>query len=442
MKTLFPAQETSKSKLITALNEYGSALDASLTGVGKTVVAAHTSKVFYDKKTPVCVICPKIVIPHWERELAEVGIKPLFVTNYEKIKRGNSKYLNKIGKKLYRWVLPERTLIIWDEIHKCAGPFSQNSQMLIASVQAGHMNLMLSATACKDPTEMRSIGYALGLHGLNRDEKDRMSWFKWMKTLGCRQDPWRNWVRGPLSKLAALNEKMYSANCVKLTPSDLPSAFADNHVITEPLAFAAMADIERFYKVCGVTPEIIEQILTGDLQPSPHVLVEILRARQLAEAAKVPDIVEMVNEAVAEGFSVVVFVNFKDTVASLHASIPNSGVVQGGQSAAVREAYVQKFQDDEIHVMICNSAAGGTGVSLHDVRGERPRLSLISPSFNDKEYVQVLGRIHRAGAKSPATQRILVTEKSIEQKVLQILEEKRKSLETLHAQPETRNTDD
>jgi len=436
MKTLFPKQEESKASLIRALSIYGAALDSSHTGVGKTVVAAHTAKEYYDNGTPVAVICPKIVIPHWERELAEVGIKPLFVTNYEKIKRGGHKHLNKVGKKLFRWVLPERMLLIWDEVHRAAGFNSQNAQMLIAAKQAGHGNLMLSATACKDPTEMRAIGYVLGLHSLNRDEPPLLSWFHWMKTFGCRQDPWRKWVRGPVSKLEPLNKVMYSTNCVKLTTADLPHAFTENHVITEPLAFAAMKDIERFYRDNGVTPEIIEQILTGDVKPSPHILVEILRARQLAEAAKVPDIVDMVKDAVVEGMSVVVFVNFKDTVSSLKAALPDAGVVQGGQSAAERESYVQQFQNDEIHVMLCNSAAGGTGVSLHDVRGERPRLSLISPSFNDKEYVQVLGRIHRAGAKSPATQRILVTEQSIEQKVLTILEEKRKSLETLHAKPQ------
>jgi len=431
MKTLFAKQEDSKKKLLAALAQHGGALDSSHTGVGKTVIATHLASEFGG---PVAVVCPKIVIPHWQRELAEVGITPVFVTNYEKLKRGNQ-FIAKLGRKMFRWQLPEPTLIIWDEVHKAAGAFSQNAQMLIAAKQCGHFNLMLSATACQDPTEMRAIGYVLGLHALNRAEDKLQSWFSWMKGFGCRQDQWRNWVRGPVSQLPRLNEQMYSTNCVKLTPKDLPNAFADNHVITEPLAFAALRDIEEFYKSNGVTPEIIDQMIDGDLQPSPHVLVEILRARQLAEAAKVPDIVDMVLDAVREGVSVAVFVNFKDTLRALEAALPNCALIYGGQSAEEREQCVNAFQADETHVIVANIAAGGVGVSLHDVRGERPRLSLISPSFNLKEYIQTLGRIHRAGSKSPATQRVLVASKTIEEKVLQSLEEKRKSLNTLHAQP-------
>jgi hypothetical protein len=431
MKKLFTKQEESKLTLLRELSAGGGALDSSHTGVGKTVIASHLAR---DHGLPVAVICPKIVVPQWERELAEAGVVPVFVTNYEKIKRGN-KFIAKVGKKMFRWQLPEKTLIIWDEVHKCAGAFSQNAQMLIAAKQGGHSNLMLSATACQDPTEMRAIGYVLGCHSLNKAEGSLPSWFSWMKGFGCRQDQWRNWVRGPAWMLEPLNQKLYSTNCVKLTPKDLPGEFADNHIITEPLAFTALKDIEAFYRNNGVTPEIVEQMINGDVKPSPYVLVEILRARQLAEAAKVPDIVSMTMDAVCEGMSVVVFVNFKDTLKALEAALPGCGVIHGGQSADEREAAITHFQADRTHVMVANGAAGGVGVSLHDVRGERPRLSLISPSFNLKEYIQTLGRIHRAGAKSPACQRILVASKTIEEKVLQVLEGKRKSLDTLHAQP-------
>ena len=432
MKTLFPKQIESKDKLQQALNDFGGALDSSHTGVGKTVIAAALAS---ECPYPVAVVCPKIVIPHWERELAEVGVKLIFVTNYEKLKRGN-KFVAKIGKKMFRWQLPELTLIIWDEVQKCAGAFSQNTQMLIASKQAGHLNLMLSATACQDPTEMRGIGYVLGLHSLNKAEGKLQSWFSWMKGFGCRQDQWRNWVRGPVWMLKPLNEQMYSTNCVKLTPRDLPGEFADNHVITEPLAFAALKDIATFYKANGVTPEIVEQMIAGEVKPSPFVLVEILRARQLAEAAKVPDIVDMVFDGVREGLSIVVFVNFTDTLKALEAALPDCGVIHGGQSAEERQRYIDAFQADRIHVMICNIAAGGVGVSLHDVRGERPRMSLISPSFSLKEFVQTLGRIHRAGAKSPATQRVLIASGTVEEKLKKIIDEKWKSLDTLHRQPE------
>ena len=427
MKTLFPKQKESVSFLKNALTLYKGALDSSQTGVGKTVIASHVALEF---NQPVAVICPKIVIPHWERELAEVGIKPIFILNYEKLKRGNA-HIIKVAKKIFRWQLPEGTLIIWDECHKCKSPYSQNSQMLIAAKQAGYYNLMLSATACQDPTEMRSLGFALGVHALNRPEGQKSSWFSWMMQYGCKKDPWNNWVAGPVSKLVNLNKQLYSANCVKLTPKDLPNAFTDNQVITEPLAFSSLTDIARFYKQHGVTPEIVDQFLE-DGGISPHILVEILRARQLAEAAKVSDILDMVTDACAEGYSVVIFVNFTDTIKALADTLTHASIIMGGQTAMVREDNIQRFQTNQTNVIICNIAAGGVGVSLHDTVGNHPRMSLISPTFNVKDYIQTLGRVHRAGAKSPVVQRVLIASKTIEEKIVDKLEKKRLAMDTLH----------
>jgi superfamily II DNA or RNA helicase len=66
------------------------------------------------------------------------------------------------------------------------------------------------------------------------------------------------------------------------------------------------------------------------------------------------------------------------------------------------------------------------------VKGKHPRVSLISPSFSAKNHLQVLGRIHRNGAKSDAVQKILVAAGSIEENVMKAIERKLKNLETLH----------
>ena len=67
---------------------------------------------------------------------------------------------------------------------------------------------------------------------------------------------------------------------------------------------------------------------------------------------------------------------------------------------------------------MANIAAGGTGLSLHDTIGDRPRVSLICPSYNAKEYAQTLGRIHRNGAKSDALQKVLVASGTVEENVM------------------------
>lgn len=433
MKQLYPKQREALDFLKAGLLNTGGALDSSRTGLGKTVVASHLA---LEMGVPVAVICPKITIPNWERELAEVGVEPLFVLNYEKLRTGRHKFLTKRGKKTFSWNLPTDTLLIWDEAHYCKSPFTQNSAMLIASVRDGFKNLLLSATACQDPTEMRSIGYALGAHSLQKAVGPKRSWFTWMAQYKCRRDVWGKWVAGPTSALKPLHEQLYATNCIRLVPDDLPNAFKENVIITEPLAFAGLKDIASFYESHGITPEIVEMYLE-DGAASPHVLVEMLRARQLAEAAKVPDIIQMINDGMDEGYSLPVFVNFTDTLDALRSAFPDASVIAGGQSGAERERNVQRFQNNETKVILCNIQAGGVGISLHDEFGGHPRMSLISPTFNSKQYDQTLGRIHRAKSKSPAIQRVLVASETIEEKVVDSMEKKRVALELLHGGSES-----
>lgn len=434
MKSLFPRQRDAVDFHLRVLSQRGASLDTSKTGTGKTIVSAHVAREYGG---PVAVICPKIVIPHWRRELEAHGVEPVFVLNYEKLRTGRTQYLFKQGKKSFTWLMPNDILLIFDECHKCMSPTSQNSMMLVAAKQQGLKCLLLSATACQDPTEMRSIGYALGVHNLLRAEHGLPSWVSWMKSYGCWQDQWRNWnpPRNP-QRLKPLNAQLYSTCAVQLRPSDLPAAFAENHVITEPLEFSAIDEIRRYYDESGLESQILDLFLADPTGGAGgEVLVELLRARQLAEAAKVPDIIEMANDLVGEGSSVVIFVNFRETAQHLFESLPLASLIIGGQSDAERERMVQDFQSDLNRVAICVGSAGGVGVSLHDMHGNYPRVSLISPSYDYKEYVQVLGRIHRNGAKSPATQRVLVAAGTIEEKVIDALERKRQYMDTLHTNP-------
>ena len=207
MKTLYPAQQTALDHFIDAQKRNLSTLDSSVVGTGKTVVAAHLAlKLFRN----VAVICPKAVVTNWERELAEHGIKPIFVLNYEKIRTGRTPFLTKVGKKIMRWRLPQNTLLIFDEVQKCKGPFTQNTQLLISAKQCCLRIHMLSATACEDPTEMRGIGYALQLHDLNRGDRRFPGWTGWMEVSGCKQDHWGAWYLSNREKLKDVRDKIYN----------------------------------------------------------------------------------------------------------------------------------------------------------------------------------------------------------------------------------------
>ena len=144
MKSLYTPQQGVADFFINLLARRINTLDGSSTGCGKTVVACYIAKML---GFPVAVICPKAVITSWERELEEFGIDPVFVLNYEKIRTGNTEFMSRKGKKIFKWHLPRNTFVLMDEIHKAKGPFTLNAQLLISLVLQKFRVHGMSATA-------------------------------------------------------------------------------------------------------------------------------------------------------------------------------------------------------------------------------------------------------------------------------------------------------
>jgi hypothetical protein len=65
-------------------------------------------------------------------------------------------------------------------------------------------------------------------------------------------------------------------------------------------------------------------------------------------------------------------------------------------------------------------------------------VSLISPTFNAKSHLQVLGRTHRNGAKSDSLQLVVVAEGTVEEGVVNIINKKCQNMQKLHGIEYTR----
>mgnify|MGYP003115835612 FL=1 len=174
MTTLYPKQEDHAQVIYRSLLENKAALDTSETGVVKTIITCHIARHWQSQGKPIAVVCPKSVVTHWKRNLQDHGVTPVFVSNYEKLRNGldgcikvkRKRKQKNSGKvhKWFEWELPKDTLLVFDEVQWCKGISTQNGNLLIAAKQQKLTTLSLSATAAKDPTEMRALGFALGLH--------------------------------------------------------------------------------------------------------------------------------------------------------------------------------------------------------------------------------------------------------------------------------------
>lgn len=115
--TLLPYQVPHEARMLRAFNELGYAVDGSDPGTGKTYVG---SSIATKLNMPVLVACPKVSVPVWRRVLQGFGVEVIDVVNFEKLRTGNTPYGSwTTKKKQFMWNLPQNTLLIFDEAHRC-----------------------------------------------------------------------------------------------------------------------------------------------------------------------------------------------------------------------------------------------------------------------------------------------------------------------------------
>ncbi len=421
--TLFPPQQISCDVLVAAMRSHNAALDSSITGSGKTLKAVEVARSL--GLTPI-VVCPKIVIPAWKSAFDVQGVPFLDVINYEKIRNGSTHWLKKLGKNKFNWTMPSNTMLIVDEVHRCKAVRGANVMMLVQAARQNIPCLMLSATAASDPSEMRALGYALGLH------KDT-NFISWAKSLGCSLDPWRKLTFPNKSRhnLIDLHNLIYPDRGHKVSRAEMGAYFTATSIIADPIDFGTADEMQKIY--AEMQSEMEELSEKSDKDKGTSALTARLRARQAIELLRIPILAEMVKDAVDEGCSVAVFLNFRASMDALYTRLGQVvAEIHGGQDAAERAMSIETFQNDSCPIILCQINAGGAGVSLHDENGGRPRRSFISPTDDEKMVVQALGRIDRAGSKSETVQQILYAANTIEEEVAKNFRRKLHNMQTLH----------
>ncbi len=448
MKTPFPPQQRLIDLGVSSLRKHKVFLDSSVTGAGKTLMAVERCRAL---GMPGFVVCPLAVVPSWRKAFEEQGVPCAGIVGWEKLRTGKTGFGRWVTKHQFDWSL-SGCVVIFDEVQKAKGRSSQNSKMLIGAKASQLPVLLCSATSAKDPSEMYAIGYALGLHQCK-------NFVTWAQNHGCEFDFWGSLQMTTSETLARhhlgkLNDAIYgSGKGGRLTREDLVGHFQECAINDDPVDFGS--ELKAAYNEMADEISIIDGEIKADMikarakarqkgedpaNAEVNALTRLLRMRQKVEALKVPVIIDTLKEFRDEGFSVALFVNFDATADAILARLEEPfSVIRGGQKELDRALAIENFQRNAHRVIVCNISAGGTGVNLHDEDGGHPRASIISPSFNEKELEQVLGRIDRAGSKTPSLQRILIAADTIEEKVMESVRAKLRNMNVLHDTEKLRN---
>lgn len=419
MISLLPYQVPHAATIETALRSHHVALDTSNTGTGKTYVATEVARRL---GLPVMVVCPKAIIPVWNRVMNGAGLYPVTVVNYEMLTRGNTDFCKRWSGG-FRWTLPEDALIIWDEAHRCQGDSSLNAKALRDAKPM--YNLLLSATLAESPMQMRALGFLTGLHSWD-------NWWWWCRKTGCSKNPWGGLVfkkSSALEHMHRLHSTLFPKFGGGIRIADLGAAFPETQITAEAYELGASKEMQEIYEQMETK---VSELLASGKNKAANILVEQLRARQAVELLKVPGLTSMARDLVEEGNAVVLFTCFTETLRTLQTSLKTSCVVCGGQKEEDRQKNIAAFQSDAERIIIVNIQAGGVGLSLHDENGNFPRVALVCPTFNAKDLRQALGRVHRAGGKTKSLQRIIFAEGTIETVACSAVQRKLSSLDALN----------
>lgn len=417
----FDFQKSHVKSLSAALLKNGAALDASDLGTGKTPCALFVAK---ELGLRFGVVCLKSGVANWRRTAAEIGVRPSFVINYERLRAGNTG-LGKVVGKEFHWKLDAPFLIIWDEFHVCKAQDSLNAKMAIGA--KGVFNLMLSATVASSPLEMRALGYLLGLHDGHR------GFFQWAANFGMKRGRWNNLVyTGGEAGLLRLHSKIFPDKGSRMRVSELGDRMKDTLISAECYDIDEASELTTIYKEMREELEKLQETVDGDKQgKKKSMLTVLLRGLQRAELLKVPLFVELAENAVEENASVVIFVNFRATLDALSERLKTKCVIHGGQTEAERTECIDRFTADKERIILVQIRAGGTGTNLNDQHGKHPRLALVSPSFSMVSLKQALGRVARVNNKTESVQRIIYAAGTPEEKACKAVQAKIKNLGAL-----------
>ena len=424
-------QVDSVGKLCAAIENWDGAIDGSEMGVGKTYSAVGVVR---ELGVDFAVICPKAVISQWKEVIDnhfKLKSRCIGIVNYESLIRGKSEspiasYIKnkKTHKEEFIWKMPKDSIIIWDEAHKLKNFKTKNSKTCMKAYKQGIRQLFLSASIATSPLELRAIGTCLKMF------KGPKDFYQFLYNNGCTKGRWGFQFNNDKNVLNKIHKVLFSDRGTRLRRDTIPN-FPECEVQVDPynLDEDDTKRINTIYSEMQLELKKIEKKIKKD---STNELVIRLRAREKTELIKIPLIQEMVEEAVEAGMSVVIFLNFSASIDALAERLNTKCIFDGRLPDKVREQNKADFQSNKERVIIINSAAGGTGLSIGDVTGNYPRISLISPDDSAFKMKQVQGRTVRENSKSKSILRFIFISNTIEEVVAMNVKQKLDNLDLLN----------
>lgn len=375
---------------------YPGAVDFSDMGTGKTY---STLAAALATGRQVGVLCPSVGQQGWLRAFTHYGVEPLFISTYEAVRgawRPHIATVDAQGK--FTWAHPQEMVLILDEAQAVRHDGNLTVRCCSAAIRQGIPIIVASATIAVSPLEFRFAGRITGLH---RGDDD---WPRFLREHGCIETSRGNWKWDRKSHhLHRIHSRLFPFRGCRVRKQDLGEECPET--VIEIIPFD-MPECARIAQEWNDTNELLGRMAH---QLDKRALLAMERKCRMkmwkrCENVLVPHVAKRVRADVADGKSVAVFMNFTECRMELSRLVGTRAGFYGGQNKHQRKHWEKEFQENREHILVSNIGAGGASVSLHDIHGERPRVSYIFPTDDVVKFYQATGRVDRVGGKRVSQQ--------------------------------------
>lgn len=409
MDKLFDYQKTHVENMVRIKNANGRVLDSSRPGLGKTYTSIVTC--IETNSRPFIVTLP-IAIKTWVEVLEELECDYIGITSYELLQR--CKMYNKQRKKVkcdfinYKdeniksgenvdYVVNENNLfenmaIIYDEVHKSKNAETNNAKILKAFGATNIDIIMLSATVAEKPVYFILTGLILKLYRTYDDGQ------KWLIN--------RAKMSNTKNFMLVFHNAIYPNYACKMNDEILLKNYPNCKINAICYDMHNNEQMEQLYVELNET----KKNTNNYLKKRHNIKIRI-------ELMKVLKICKEIEKQIANNKSVVVFVNYKETVYEFMRILNTQCAIFGDYSDDVCENNKNKFNNDEERIIICTIKKASTSISLHDLNGNHARTTYIMPPDSVLDLIQSIGRVWRAGVLTESEQNIVFSNCPEEQKL-------------------------
>ncbi len=158
--------------------------------------------------------------------------------------------------------------------------------------------------------------------------------------------------------------------------------------------------------------------------------LRLVEAQKVQESAKLDLLMEILPEQLEEGRRILVFSQFTRMIALIETELSSRhiGYAKLTGQTRNRDEAIERFKSGDVNVFLISLKAGGVGLNLT----EADTVIIYDPWWNPAAESQAADRAHRIGQDKPVFVYKLITENTVEEKIIAMQDKKRALAEGIY----------